>query len=93
MSSYESQSPFFIICHSLERLRFLFPTLCILLTADHPQAAAPDADTPAMSLEDVLEELEAGGGEDMILVDADGRRMMGDGVVEMLAGVMGRSVC
>jgi hypothetical protein len=46
-----------------------------------------------MSLEDVLEELEAGGGEDMILVDADGRRMMGDGVVEMLAGVMGRSVC
>lgn len=43
-----------------------------------------------MSLEDVLEDIEAGGGEDMILVDADGRRLMGEGVVEMLASAMGR---
>lgn len=45
-----------------------------------------------MSLDDILDEIEASDGE-MVLVDENGRRMMGDGVVEMLAGAMGsRSV-
>lgn len=42
-----------------------------------------------MSLQQILEEIEAGR-DDMVLVDREGRRMMGDGVIEMLASAMGR---
>lgn len=40
-----------------------------------------------MSLDEILDELEASDGG-LVLVDENGRRMMGDGVVEMLAGAM-----
>ncbi|KAL7416052.1 hypothetical protein BDY24DRAFT_439274 [Mrakia frigida] len=55
---------------------------------DHPSTSAPDVETASLSLDEILEEIEASDGG-LVLVDENGRRMVGDGVVEMLAGAMG----
>lgn len=58
------------------------------LADDHPSTSAPDVETASLSLDEILEEIEASDGG-LVLVDENGRRMVGDGVVEMLAGAMG----
>lgn len=59
---------------------------------DHPTAAEPDQEHQGLSLDEILDELQATGGEGMVLIDSQGRRVLGEGLVEALAGSLGRFV-
>ncbi|CDZ97322.1 Zinc finger, RING-type [Phaffia rhodozyma] len=57
---------------------------------DHPSTANPEIESPGFSLDDILDELQATGGEGIFLVDSQGRRIVGEGLVEAMAGTLGR---
>lgn len=59
---------------------------------DHPASAEPDAPSEGLSLDEILEELHETGGEGIVLVNSQGRRILGEGVVELMAGQLGRCV-
>jgi hypothetical protein len=72
------------------RAEFLY---CGSLADDHPASAEPDGSAEGLSLNEILEELHETGGEGIVLIDSQGRRILGEGIVELMAGQLGRYVC